>query len=95
MKISKEEIEHIAVLARLSLTGEEKELFGPQLSGILGYMEQLNELDTKDVEPTSHVLALGNVMREDIPAGSLSREEALMNAPSHTEKFYRVPKIIE
>jgi aspartyl-tRNA(Asn)/glutamyl-tRNA(Gln) amidotransferase subunit C len=95
MKISKEEIEHIAVLARLSLTGEEKELFGSQLSGILGYMEQLNELDTKDVEPTSHVLALGNVMRDDIPAESLPREEALMNAPSHTEKFYRVPKIIE
>ena len=67
MKISKEEIEHIAVLARLSLTEEEKELFGSQLSGILGYMEQLNELDTKDVEPTSHVLALENVMREDIP----------------------------
>lgn len=95
MKISKEEIEHIAVLARLSLTGEEKELFGPQLSGILGYMEQLNGLDTKDVEPTSHVLALENVMRGDIPTESLPREEALMNAPSHTEKFYRVPKIIE
>jgi len=95
MKISKEEIEHIAVLARLSLTEEEKELFVSQLSGILGYMEQLNELDTKEVEPTSHVLALGNVMREDIPAESLPREEALMNAPSHTEKFYRVPKIIE
>jgi aspartyl-tRNA(Asn)/glutamyl-tRNA(Gln) amidotransferase subunit C len=95
MKISKEEIEHIAVLARLSLTEEEKELFGPQLSGILGYMEQLNKLDTKEVEPTSHVLALENVMREDIPAESLPREEALMNAPSHTEKFYRGPKIIE
>ncbi len=95
MKISKEEIEHIAVLARLSLTEEEKELFGAQLSGILGYMEQLNELDTKEVEPTSHVLALGNVMREDVPGESLPREEALMNAPSHTEKFYRVPKIIE
>ena len=95
MKISKEEIEHIAVLARLSLTEKEKELFGSQLSGILGSMEQLNELDTKDVEPTSHVLALENVMREDVPGESLPREEALMNAPSHTEKFYRVPKIIE
>jgi aspartyl-tRNA(Asn)/glutamyl-tRNA(Gln) amidotransferase subunit C len=95
MKISKEEIEHIAVLGRLSLSEEEKELFGPQLSGILDYVEQLNELDTDDVEPTSHVLPLNNVMREDIPGGSISREDALMNAPSHTEKFYRVPKIIE
>jgi aspartyl-tRNA(Asn)/glutamyl-tRNA(Gln) amidotransferase subunit C len=95
MKISKEEIEHIAVLARLSLSEEEKELFGPQLSSILDYMEKLNELDTKDIEPTSHVIALSNVMRDDSPKDSIPREDALMNTPSHTEKFYRVPKIIE
>jgi len=95
MKISREEIEHIALLGRLSLSEEEKELFGPQLSNILDYVEQLSELDTRDVEPTSHVIPLSNVMREDIPGGSISREEALMNAPSHTEKFFRVPKIIE
>lgn len=95
MKITKEEIEHIAVLARLSLPEEEKELFGSQLSSILDYMEKLNELDTKEIEPTSHVLSLSNVMRDDTPAPSISREEALMNAPAHTEKFFRVPKIIE
>ena len=95
MKISREEIEHIALLGRLSLSEEEKELFGPQLSNILDYVEQLSELDTRDVEPTSHVIPLNNVMREDISGGSISREEALMNAPSHTEKFFRVPKIIE
>jgi len=95
MKISKEEIEHIAVLARLSLSEEEKGLFGPQLSSILDYMEKLNELDTKGIEPTSHVLALSNVMRDDSPRDSLPREAALMNAPSHVDKFYRVPKIIE
>jgi aspartyl-tRNA(Asn)/glutamyl-tRNA(Gln) amidotransferase subunit C len=95
MNITREEIEHIAMLARLSLSEEEKDLFGPQLNGILGYMEKLNELDTKDIEPTSHVLSLNNVMREDTPAPSLPREEALMNAPSSTDKFYRVPKIIE
>jgi aspartyl-tRNA(Asn)/glutamyl-tRNA(Gln) amidotransferase subunit C len=95
MKISKEEIEHIAVLARLSLSEEEKELFGPQLSSILDYMEKLNELDTKDIEPTSHVFALSNVMRDDSPKDSIPREDALMNTPSHTDKFYRVPKIIE
>ena len=95
MKISKEEIEHIAVLARLSLSGEEKELFGSQLSSILDYMDKLNELDTDAVEPTSHVLLLSNVMRDDILGISIPSEEALMNAPDHTEKFYRVPKIIE
>ncbi len=83
------------MLARLRLAGEEKELFISQLSSILGYMEKLDELDTKDVEPTSHVLSLNNVMREDTAAPSLPREDALLNAPSHTEKFYRVPKIIE
>ncbi len=92
MKIS---IEHIAHLARLSLSEKEKELFGGQLEGILNYMEKLNELDTKDIEPTSHVIALNNVTRDDVPAPSLSREEALLNAPDKTEKFYRVPKIIE
>ncbi|MEK6653446.1 MAG: Asp-tRNA(Asn)/Glu-tRNA(Gln) amidotransferase subunit GatC [Nitrospirota bacterium] len=92
MKIS---VEHIAKLARLSVSEEEKELFGPQLNGILSYMEKLNELDTKDVEPTSHVLSLSNVMRDDMPGNSIPREDALMNAPDHTDKFYRVPKIIE
>jgi len=95
MKISKEEIEHIAVLARLSLSEEEKDLFGSQLSSILDYMEKLNELDTKGIEPTSHVLSLSNVMRDDIPRPSIPKEDALMNAPDHTEKFFRVPKIIE
>lgn len=95
MIIPREEIEHIALLSRLSLSEEEKDLFGPQLSAILGYMEKLNELDTKDIEPTSHVLSLNNVMRDDMPSPSIAREEALLNAPSCTDKFYRVPKIIE
>jgi aspartyl-tRNA(Asn)/glutamyl-tRNA(Gln) amidotransferase subunit C len=91
----KEEIEHISLLARLSLSEEEKELFGSQLSSILDYMEKLNELDTKDIEPTSHVLSLCNVSRDDTPRPSLLKEDALMNAPDRTEKFYRVPRIIE
>lgn len=93
--LSKEEIEHIAMLARLSLTEEEKELFSAQLSSILDYMEKLNELDTENIEPTSHVLSLSNVMREDAPRDSIPREDALVNAPDRTDKFYRVPKIIE
>ncbi len=95
MRISKKEIEHIASLARLHLSEEEKELFGSQLSSILEYMEKLNELDTKDIEPTSHVLPLSNVMKDDMLMPSIPREEALMNAPDHTDKFFRVPKIIE
>jgi aspartyl-tRNA(Asn)/glutamyl-tRNA(Gln) amidotransferase subunit C len=87
--------EHLSRLARLSLSDAEKELFGGQLDSILSYMEKLNELDTKGVEPTSHVISLNNVTREDITAVSLDREDALSNAPDHTEKFYRVPKIIE
>jgi aspartyl-tRNA(Asn)/glutamyl-tRNA(Gln) amidotransferase subunit C len=92
MKIS---IDHLSRLARLSLSDEEKELFGNQLSSILSYMEQLNELDTGNVEPTSHVISINNVVREDLPQLSLDREEALSNAPDRTDKFYRVPKIIE
>ncbi len=92
MKIS---VEYVAKLARLSLSEKERELFGSQLNSILNYMEKLNEVDTKDVEPTSHVISLSNVMRDDIPVRSIKREDALMNAPEHTDKFYRVPKIIE
>ena len=88
-------IEHIAHLARLSLSDRELELFGGQLESILSYMDTLNELDTNHVEPTSHVIAISNITREDVRVPSLSREEALMNAPDKTGKFYRVPKIIE
>lgn len=92
MKIN---VEHIAHLARLRLSEEEKEKFGAQLSSILTYVEKLNELDTSGVEPTSHVLAMGNVMREDALKPSLPTDEALLNAPDRADDFYRVPKIIE
>ncbi|RPI36465.1 MAG: Asp-tRNA(Asn)/Glu-tRNA(Gln) amidotransferase subunit GatC [Nitrospiraceae bacterium] len=92
MKIS---IEHLAQLARLSVSADEKILFANQIDSILSYMDTLNELDTGSIEPTSHVISLSNVVREDEPKDSLDREDALMNAPDRTEKFYRVPKIIE
>jgi aspartyl-tRNA(Asn)/glutamyl-tRNA(Gln) amidotransferase subunit C len=95
MKITKEQIQHIAVLSRLNLSEEEKDLFGSQLSSILDYVDQLNELDTREIEPTSHVLSLSNVMRDDVLKSSLPGEEALKNAPSRSENFYRVPRIIE
>lgn len=92
MKIS---VDHLSRLARLSISEEEKSTYGDQLAGILSYMEKLNELDTEGVEPTSHVISMSNVVREDLPLSSLPREEALANAPDSTGEFYRVPKIIE
>ncbi len=95
MKITRKEVEHVARLARLALREEEVELFTAQLSDILTYVAKLNELDTKDVEPTSHVLPVKNVLREDEQSRSVEREKALRNAPDRTEEFFRVPKVIE
>jgi aspartyl-tRNA(Asn)/glutamyl-tRNA(Gln) amidotransferase subunit C len=92
MKVS---VEHLAQLARLSLSEEEKRRFSAQLDGILEYVGRLNELDTSAVEPTSHVLSINTVVREDIPGDSLPLEEALRNAPDRSDAFYRVPRIIE
>lgn len=89
------EVEHIALLARLSVSEQEKEKFSQQLGGILDYVKKLDELDTSGIEPTSHVIEMSNVMREDNLRPSLSKDEALMNAPDRTGDFYRVPKIIE
>lgn len=95
MKISNEDVKYIASLSRLSLTEEETEIFVTQLNKIIEYVEQLNSLDTKGIEPTSHVIPLNNIMRDDIILESLNILDALKNAPDPTEKFYRVPKIIE
>ncbi|MCE5312419.1 MAG: Asp-tRNA(Asn)/Glu-tRNA(Gln) amidotransferase subunit GatC [Nitrospiraceae bacterium] len=95
MKITKEEVRKIGSLSRLHLDEDDTALYEDQLNRILDYVEQLGRLDTEGVEPTSHVLPLNNVMREDVVRESLSRESALGNAPDHTDKFYRVPKIIE
>ena len=95
MRITQEEVEHVAKLARLAVTEEEKERYSQQLSNILTYIEKLKELDTSKVDPTSHVLPMKNVFREDEVRPSLPREEILKNAPDRTEEFFRVPKIIE
>ncbi len=95
MKISKQEVEHVAKLARLELSEEEKEKLTDQLSNILTYVEKLNELDTTGIEPTSHVLDIRNVMRDDVAAPSLPQERALANAPDKAAGHYKVPKIIE
>lgn len=88
-------VEHIAHLARLSLSERERVKFSNQLGSILDYVAKLNELETSGIEATSHVLEMSNVMREDALRASLPAGEALMNAPDRSAQFYRVPKIIE
>ncbi|HET6466635.1 MAG TPA: Asp-tRNA(Asn)/Glu-tRNA(Gln) amidotransferase subunit GatC [Nitrospiria bacterium] len=95
MKLSKEEVDHVAKLARLSVNDAEKEAFSRQLSEILTYIQTLNRLDTSKIQPTSHVLDLSNVLRDDAIRESLSVAEALANAPDRVDDFFRVPKIIE
>jgi aspartyl-tRNA(Asn)/glutamyl-tRNA(Gln) amidotransferase subunit C len=89
------DVEHIAHLARLALTDSEREKFAAQLASILSYVEKLKELETSGIEPTSHVVTIGNVVREDKVSPSLAKDDALMNAPDRAGDFYRVPKIIE
>lgn len=89
------EIEHVALLARLELSDDEKKLFSKQVGSIIDYIDKLDKLDTSDVEPTAHVLPIKNVFREDKLKPSLPREKALQNAPGKNDNFFRVPKIIE
>lgn len=95
MPLTREEVEHVALLARLELSDEEKERFTEQLNAILGYFEQLRAIDTEGVAPTSHVVPLRNVFREDEVKESLPVEEALANAPSRLAETFRVPRIVE
>lgn len=95
MSISKKDVEHVAELARLELTEEEKAKFTEQLNAILQFAEKLNELDTDGVEPTTHVLPLSNVMREDEARPSISREKALRNAPEHQDGQFKVPAVLD
>ena len=95
MEISKEQVEHVAKLARLEVSEDEKATFARQLSGILTYIDQLKELDTRGVEPTATVLPTDNVFRGDEVRPSLSQEAALANAPDRADGFFSVPKILE
>ncbi|MFZ1082787.1 MAG: Asp-tRNA(Asn)/Glu-tRNA(Gln) amidotransferase subunit GatC [Candidatus Kryptoniota bacterium] len=95
MAVTIKDVEHIAKLAKLEFNEDEKAKFTEQFNEILAFMEKLNELDTSKVEPLSHVIELRNVFREDVVKPSLPTEEALKNAPSKTEKFFKVPKVID
>lgn len=92
--LTKEQVEHVALLARLELTEEEKEKYATQLSAILEYAEALNRLDTENVPPTAHVLPLQNVFREDRVCEHLPNEKALANAPQKEGNCFKVPRIL-
>lgn len=95
MSIQVNDVEHVAKLARLNLTEEERETFTGQLNAILKYAEKLNELDTEEVEPTTHVLHLSNVMREDEVRESLSQEKVFRNAPEEEDGQFKVPAVLD
>jgi aspartyl-tRNA(Asn)/glutamyl-tRNA(Gln) amidotransferase subunit C len=93
-QISQKEVEHVAQLARLELTEPEKALFGEQLSQILTFVGQLQEVSTEGIPPTASVVEQELMLREDLPREGLSQEQALSNAPDASEGFFVVPKII-
>ena len=96
MQIDKETVKHVAFLSRLELDEKELELYSRQLADILSYINKLNEIDTKEVPPTSHVLpTLKNVFRKDSLKKSLDAKEVLKNAPSRDGDFFKVPQVIE
>ncbi len=92
--LSKKEVEHVAWLAHIDLSEEEKVLFTEQFNEILEYFKRIDEIETEDVEPTYHVLDLENVSRKDKPIPPLTTEEALKNAPRKDKKFIKAPRIV-
>ena len=94
-KISIEEVDHVARLARLDLSAADKERMRSELDKILGYIDKLRALDTRDVEPTSHAVPVTNVMRDDVERPSLPVQDMLANAPARHREMFRVPRIIE
>jgi len=95
MAISRETIEYVANLSRIQLGEDELKKFSDQLAAILDFIDKLKNADISNVSPTSHILPLSNILREDAPKESLSASQALANAPQERNNFYIVPKAIE
>ena len=95
MAISKETVEYTAHLARIELQPQELERLSRQLQEILVFIDKLNKVDIKDIKPTSHILPVNNVLRQDAPGQSLSADSTLANAPDRDGDFFAVPKVIE
>lgn len=94
MKLTVEQVQHVAKLARLELDPQAVETLAGQLATILDYVQKLSEVDTSQIEPTSHAIALTNAFREDRVHTHLEPEEALANAPAEEEGSFVVPKVI-
>jgi aspartyl-tRNA(Asn)/glutamyl-tRNA(Gln) amidotransferase subunit C len=94
MKITKEEVLHVAHLARLEIDESAVEKFAGQIGDILAYVDQLKQVDTAGVRPTSHALALTNAFREDVETRHLPREDSLANAPQQDDGNFLVPKVV-
>lgn len=94
MAVTKDDVKHIAALAKLKFSDEELDKFTSQFNEILNYIETLNEINTENIEPMSHPLNSENVFREDILVPGSSTEDALKNAPATDGTFFIVPKII-
>lgn len=95
MRITREQVEHVAHLARLNLTEDEKEQMTKDMEAIIAFADQINALDIKDVAPTAHVIPINNVFREDEVVPSMDRELLLSNAPSQANGCFSVPKVVE
>lgn len=95
MTVTTELIDNLAKLARLEISEEDKEGFKNDLQQMIGFIDKLAELDTEGVEPLMHMSPRTNVLRDDVVQGSITREEALLNAPEKTEEFFLVPKVIK
>ncbi len=95
MSIDKKTVQYVAHLARIELEDKEVEKLSLQLKDILDFIDTLGRVDTAEIKPTSHILPIQNVLREDIPRESLPLEKTLKNAPSKEGNFFTVPKVIE
>ncbi len=95
MRLTREQVQHVAELAKLKLTDAEVDLFQEQLSAILAYADRLDELDTESIPPTAGVLPLRNVMRPDEPRPSFPREVMLANAPDAEDGFIKVKVVLD
>jgi aspartyl-tRNA(Asn)/glutamyl-tRNA(Gln) amidotransferase subunit C len=95
MKITKEEVEHVANLARLELDDTAIEQFADQISNILAYVDKLKQVDTEGIVPTSHAITLTNAFREDKVHDHLDRDESLANAPETEDGTFLVPRVIK
>jgi aspartyl-tRNA(Asn)/glutamyl-tRNA(Gln) amidotransferase subunit C len=95
MSLTRDQVRHVAMLARLGLEPGDEEFYAEQLSGILAHIDRLQEVNTDDIPPTAQVVEIVNPLREDVPRPCLTQEEVLSNAPAAVDGFFRVPAIQE